>query len=52
MPHESAGVPGPCVRYHYVDEGIPVDDVYLEFQKAFDKVSHSNLQDMESMMEW
>ena len=27
----------------YVDEGIPVDAVYLDFQKAFDKVSHSKL---------
>ena len=39
----------------YVDEGIPVDAVYLDFQKAFDKVSHSKLlvkmEDMESMME-
>ena len=27
----------------YVDEGIPVDVVYLDFQKDFDKVSHSKL---------
>ena len=27
----------------WVDEGIPVDAVYLDFQKAFDKVSHSKL---------
>ena len=27
----------------YVNEGIPVDAVYLDFQKAFDKVSHSKL---------
>ena len=27
----------------YVDEGIPVDAVYLDFQNAFDKVSHSKL---------
>ena len=26
-----------------MDEGIPVDAVYLDFQKAFDKVSHSKL---------
>ena len=26
-----------------VDEGVPVDAVYLDFQKAFDKVSHSKL---------
>ena len=25
----------------YEDEGFPVDAVYLTFQKAFDKVSHS-----------
>ena len=27
----------------YVDEGNSVDAVYLDFQKAFDKVSHSKL---------
>ena len=27
----------------YVDEGIPVGAVYLDFQKAFDKVSNSKL---------
>ena len=27
----------------YVDEGIPVDTVYLDSQKSFDKVSHSKL---------
>ena len=27
----------------YIDEGIPMDAVYLDFQKAFDKVSHSKL---------
>ena len=27
----------------YVNEGIPVDTVYLDFQKVFDKVSHSKL---------
>ena len=27
----------------YVDEGVPVDAVYLDLQKAFDKVSHSKL---------
>ena len=27
----------------YVDQGVPVDAVYLDFQKAFDKVSHEKL---------
>ena len=27
----------------YVDQGVPVDTVYLDFQKAFDKVSHVKL---------
>ena len=27
----------------YVDQGLPVDTVYLDFQKAFDKVSHGKL---------
>ena len=27
----------------WADEGIPVNAVYLDFQKAFDKVSHSKL---------
>ena len=27
----------------YVDQGVPVDTVYLDFQKAFDKVSHGKL---------
>ena len=27
----------------WVDEGSPMDAVYLDFQKAFDKVSHSKL---------
>ena len=27
----------------WVDEGSPVDIIYLDFQKAFDKVSHQRL---------
>ena len=27
----------------YVDQGVPFDTVYLDFQKAFDKVSHGKL---------
>ena len=27
----------------YVDQGMPVDAVYLDFQKTFDKVSHEKL---------
>ena len=27
----------------WVDDGSPVDDVYLDFQKAFDKVPHQTL---------
>jgi len=27
----------------YIDRGIPVDIVFLDFQKAFDKVSHMRL---------
>ena len=27
----------------YIDEGIPVDAVYLDFQKVFDKVSHMSM---------
>ena len=41
MPHESAEFLD--LVSDYVDEGIPVDAVYLDFQKAFDKVSHSKL---------
>ena len=26
-----------------MDQGVPVDAVYLDFQKAFDKVSHEKL---------
>jgi len=28
---------------HYVDQWYPIDDVYLDFQKAFDKVPHKRL---------
>ena len=27
----------------YVDQWVPVDTVYLDFQNAFDKVSHGKL---------
>ena len=27
----------------YVDQGVPVDAVYLDFQKVFDKVLHEKL---------
>ena len=38
----------------YVDEGVPVDAVYLDFQKARRHTANCSLkwQDMESMMEW
>ena len=28
---------------NYIDSGSPVDIIYLDFQKAFDKVPHSRL---------
>ena len=30
-------------RNHWIDEGSPVDIIYLDFQKAFDKVPHQRL---------
>ena len=27
----------------WIDEGSPVDNIYLDFQKAFDKVPHQRL---------
>ena len=27
----------------WIDEGLPVDIIYLDFQKAFDKMAHQRL---------
>ena len=28
----------------YIDQGLPVDSIYLDFSKAFDRVSHTRLE--------
>ena len=37
---------------NYVDQGYPVDGIFLDFQKAFDKVPHGRLTKNQSHGYW